>query len=112
MSDYVRKYRSLASTYVEFSPDGTELLTNMGGEQIYLFPLQSDLREDCTTFTIPRLSSAEGKAEVGILIWNFMIIPSEFSLTRLIFEFFRRVSEASDCEWIREWIQKRKRRSV
>lgn len=41
MSDYGRKYRSLASTYVEFSPDGSELLANLGGEQIYLFPSET-----------------------------------------------------------------------
>ena len=35
--DYRRKYRTLASTYVTFSPDGNELLVNLGGEQIYLF---------------------------------------------------------------------------
>ena len=32
-----RRNRSLALTYVTFSPDGTELLANLGGEQIYLF---------------------------------------------------------------------------
>ncbi|XP_064474167.1 WD and tetratricopeptide repeats protein 1-like [Ornithodoros turicata] len=30
-------FRTLASTYVAFSPDGSELLANLGGEQIYLF---------------------------------------------------------------------------
>ncbi|XP_060570664.1 WD and tetratricopeptide repeats protein 1-like [Ruditapes philippinarum] len=35
--DYRKKLRALAATYVTFSPDGTELLTNLGGEQIYLF---------------------------------------------------------------------------
>ncbi|KAH6928649.1 hypothetical protein HPB50_018170 [Hyalomma asiaticum] len=32
-----KRYRTLASTYVAFSPDGSELLANLGGEQIYLF---------------------------------------------------------------------------
>lgn len=35
--DYRKKLRALAATYVTFSPDGTELLANLGGEQIYLF---------------------------------------------------------------------------
>ena len=35
--DYRKKLRALAATYVTFSPDGTELLVNLGGEQIYLF---------------------------------------------------------------------------
>ncbi|UYV69380.1 WDTC1 [Cordylochernes scorpioides] len=37
--DYKKKYRALASTYITFSPDGNELLANLGGEQIYLFDL-------------------------------------------------------------------------
>ncbi|GAB6027757.1 WD and tetratricopeptide repeats [Chamberlinius hualienensis] len=36
-SDYKRKYRALAATYLTFSPDGKELLLNLGGEQIYIF---------------------------------------------------------------------------
>ncbi|CAN7983925.1 unnamed protein product [Ixodes pacificus] len=32
-----KRFRTLASTYVAFSPDGSELLANLGGEQIYLF---------------------------------------------------------------------------
>ena len=34
--DYRKRYRALASTYLTFSPDGTELLVDLGGEQIYL----------------------------------------------------------------------------
>ncbi|TRY81256.1 hypothetical protein DNTS_000548 [Danionella cerebrum] len=33
------RLRVLVATYVTFSPDGTELLVNMGGEQVYLFDL-------------------------------------------------------------------------
>ncbi|XP_066285635.1 WD and tetratricopeptide repeats protein 1-like [Branchiostoma lanceolatum] len=36
-SDYQRRFRTLVSTYVTFSPDGNELLVNLGGEQVYLF---------------------------------------------------------------------------
>ncbi|XP_064627626.1 WD and tetratricopeptide repeats protein 1-like [Lineus longissimus] len=35
--DYKKRYRTLASTYLTFSPEGNELLVNLGGEQIYLF---------------------------------------------------------------------------
>lgn len=34
---YMRKQRPLAATYVTYSPDGTQLLVNLGGEQIYLY---------------------------------------------------------------------------
>ncbi|XP_074645517.1 WD and tetratricopeptide repeats protein 1-like [Tubulanus polymorphus] len=42
-TDYRRRYRTLASTYVTFSPDGNELLVNLGGEQIYLFDINKRL---------------------------------------------------------------------
>lgn len=32
--DYNNRLRILVATYVTFSPDGTELLVNMGGEQV------------------------------------------------------------------------------
>ncbi|XP_035215285.1 WD and tetratricopeptide repeats protein 1-like, partial [Stegodyphus dumicola] len=39
--DFKKRYRTLTSTYVAFSPDGNELLANLGGEQIYLFNILS-----------------------------------------------------------------------
>lgn len=41
LSDFRRRYRSLTATYVTFSPDGKDLLANLGGEQIYLFNVMS-----------------------------------------------------------------------
>lgn len=41
--DYKKRYRSLASTYLTFSPDGSELLVNLGGEQIYLFDINKQM---------------------------------------------------------------------
>ncbi|XP_071955811.1 WD and tetratricopeptide repeats protein 1-like [Antedon mediterranea] len=34
-----RRYPSLVSTYVTFSPNGKEILVNLGGEQVYLFDI-------------------------------------------------------------------------
>merc|ERR1719264_2200782 len=34
---FQKKLRPLSSTYVTFSPDGSELLANLGGEQLYLY---------------------------------------------------------------------------
>lgn len=42
--DYRKKYRTLASTYMTFGPDGSELLVNIGGEQIYLFDVSNKRR--------------------------------------------------------------------
>ena len=42
--DYRKCYRALASTYLTFSPAGTELLVNLKGEQIYLFDANSSNR--------------------------------------------------------------------
>ena len=34
LPDYNNRLRVLVATYVTFSPNGTELLVNMGGEQV------------------------------------------------------------------------------
>ncbi|VDO94965.1 unnamed protein product [Soboliphyme baturini] len=39
--DFRRRYRPLTSTYLTFSPCGNDLLVNLGGEQIYLFDVNS-----------------------------------------------------------------------
>ncbi len=36
-SYYKKRLRPLAATYLTFSPNGKDLLVNLGGEQIYLF---------------------------------------------------------------------------
>ncbi len=59
--EYRRKYRSLAATYVEFSSDGMELLANLGGEQIYVFPLRCDLQKAYSSFNIPQFLGSTGK---------------------------------------------------
>lgn len=41
LTDFRRRYRHLTTTYVTFSPDGKDLLANLGGEQIYLFNVMS-----------------------------------------------------------------------
>ncbi|XP_032828787.1 WD and tetratricopeptide repeats protein 1 isoform X1 [Petromyzon marinus] len=46
-TDYQRRFRTLAVTYLTFSPDGNELLVNMGGEQVYMFDLHSRQRPYC-----------------------------------------------------------------
>lgn len=37
VQEYSKRYRMLAATYITFSPDGHDLLVNLGGEQIYLY---------------------------------------------------------------------------
>ncbi|CAC5412061.1 WDTC1 [Mytilus coruscus] len=44
--DCKTRYRTLASTYLTFSPDGTQLLVNLGGEQIYLFDVNSQKKAE------------------------------------------------------------------
>ncbi|KAK3097055.1 hypothetical protein FSP39_005944 [Pinctada imbricata] len=56
--DYKKRYRTLASTYLTFSPDGTELLVNLGGEQIYLFDINR--RRKAEKFDISMVLSANG----------------------------------------------------
>ncbi|KAK6170193.1 hypothetical protein SNE40_018646 [Patella caerulea] len=59
-SDYIRykRYRSLASTYVTFSPTGSELLVNLGGEQIYLFDINR--KRNPQKYDISLIKSANG----------------------------------------------------
>lgn len=38
LPDYNSRLRVLVATYVTFSPNGTELLVNMGGEQVGSLP--------------------------------------------------------------------------
>lgn len=47
LPDYNNRLRILVATYVTFSPDGTELLVNMGGEQVTTSLLKW-VREDAT----------------------------------------------------------------
>lgn len=42
LPDYNNRLRVLVATYVTFSPDGTELLVNMGGEQVMLVGAKRD----------------------------------------------------------------------
>ncbi|XP_067945862.1 WD and tetratricopeptide repeats protein 1-like isoform X2 [Watersipora subatra] len=41
VADYSRRFRMLTATYVTFSPDGRDLLVNLGGEQIYLYDVNN-----------------------------------------------------------------------
>lgn len=63
LPDYNNRLRVLVSTYVTFSPDGTELLVNMGGEQVYLFDLTSKQRP--YTFLLPKKSHSSGEVQNG-----------------------------------------------
>jgi WD and tetratricopeptide repeat-containing protein 1 len=55
LAEYKKKYRSLASTFVTFSPDGKELLVNLGGEQIYLFPINGNWQSEVCNLVVPDL---------------------------------------------------------
>ncbi|KAJ8373235.1 hypothetical protein AAFF_G00267270 [Aldrovandia affinis] len=55
LPEYNNRLRVLVATYVTFSPDGTELLVNMGGEQVYLFDLTFKQRP--YTFLLPKKST-------------------------------------------------------
>ncbi|KAM9256227.1 WD and tetratricopeptide repeats protein 1 isoform 1-T1 [Cariama cristata] len=63
LPDYNNRLRVLVATYVTFSPDGTELLVNMGGEQVYLFDLTYKQRP--YTFLLPKKCHASGEVQNG-----------------------------------------------
>ncbi|MGH0191416.1 UNVERIFIED_CONTAM: hypothetical protein FKN15_063463, partial [Acipenser sinensis] len=61
LHDYNNRLRVLVATYVTFSPDGTELLVNMGGEQVYLFDLTFKQRP--YTFLLPKKCHSGGNVQ-------------------------------------------------
>ncbi|XP_066573761.1 WD and tetratricopeptide repeats protein 1 [Amia ocellicauda] len=63
LPDYNNRLRVLVATYVTFSPDGTELLVNMGGEQVYLFDLTFKQRP--YTFLLPKKCHPSGEVQNG-----------------------------------------------
>ncbi|CAL1298755.1 unnamed protein product [Larinioides sclopetarius] len=66
--DFKKRYRTLTSTYVAFSPDGNELLANLGGEQIYLFNIlkkRKQLSFDMMDFSQPRDSTSSSGDSVS-----------------------------------------------
>uniref|UniRef100_A0A4W3JQ19 WD and tetratricopeptide repeats 1 n=1 Tax=Callorhinchus milii TaxID=7868 RepID=A0A4W3JQ19_CALMI len=61
--DYNNRLRVLVATYVAFSPDGTELLVNMGGEQVYLFDLTN--KQKPYTFLLPKKCPSSSDLQNG-----------------------------------------------
>ncbi|XP_028837533.1 WD and tetratricopeptide repeats protein 1 isoform X3 [Denticeps clupeoides] len=61
--DYTNRLRVLVATYVTFSPDGTELLVNMGGEQVYLFDLTFKQRP--YTVLLPKKCHSSSEVQNG-----------------------------------------------
>ncbi|XP_061772113.1 WD and tetratricopeptide repeats protein 1 [Nerophis ophidion] len=78
LTDYNSRLRVLVTTSVTFSPDGTELLVNMGGEQVYLFDLTCKQRP--YTLLLPQMCEPSrgdvlnGKTTNGVS--NGMHLPS------------------------------------
>lgn len=64
----------MAATYVTFSPDGRELLVNLGGEQIYLFDVNR--KRSIEKFDTSLLTAANGivkgksLSDTGVNIWR------------------------------------------
>ncbi|TNN76295.1 WD and tetratricopeptide repeats protein 1 [Liparis tanakae] len=78
LPDYNNRLRVLVATYVTFSPDGTELLVNMGGEQVYLFDLTFKQRP--YTFLLPKkCQSSTGDVQNGKTtngVSNGIVLPT------------------------------------
>ena len=76
--DYKKKYRTLASTYVTYSPDGNELLVNLGGEQIYLFDVNN--RRNLQRFDLAQLKGGANVAFKGWTLFSFLSLSAVKSL--------------------------------
>jgi len=62
--DYRRRFRHLAATYVTFSPDGRDLLVNIGGEQIYLYNMASSTPPQ--TINLPQMVDPALSVKKGV----------------------------------------------
>lgn len=77
----------LATTYISFNSAGTEMLVNMGGEQIYLFDINSSknisemqmpqLRNGLTRKTTPVYKCCCRPVSYFIVVFEFAIIVRE-----------------------------------
>ncbi|KAM9806359.1 WD and tetratricopeptide repeats protein 1 isoform X1 [Syngnathus typhle] len=63
LMDYFNRLRVFVVTYVTFSPDGTELLVNMGGEQVYLFDLTH--KQKPYTLLLPQKCQSSPDVQIG-----------------------------------------------
>ncbi|XP_054271987.1 WD and tetratricopeptide repeats protein 1-like isoform X1 [Macrosteles quadrilineatus] len=61
--DLQKKFRNLAATYVTFGSKGTDLLLNLGGEQIYLFDITR--KQKPKAFDLPKPSFSKGEKDHG-----------------------------------------------
>jgi hypothetical protein len=46
IDEYRKRLKNLSVTFIQFSPDGSELLVNLGGEQLYSFVLNGDYSQN------------------------------------------------------------------
>uniref|UniRef100_A0A3B3SY39 WD and tetratricopeptide repeats 1 n=1 Tax=Paramormyrops kingsleyae TaxID=1676925 RepID=A0A3B3SY39_9TELE len=81
LPDYNNRLRVLVATYVTFSPDGTELLVNMGGEQVYLFDLTFKQRP--YTFLLPKKCHSTGEVQNGKTSTNGVLNGIHLPASRL-----------------------------
>jgi WD and tetratricopeptide repeat-containing protein 1 len=72
--DLKKRFRGLAATYVTFSPNGAELLANIGGEQIYLFDINK--RRRMQKFNIGLSTAKNGIGSLANGISNNLAVAS------------------------------------
>uniref|UniRef100_A0A8C5GA78 WD and tetratricopeptide repeats protein 1 n=1 Tax=Gouania willdenowi TaxID=441366 RepID=A0A8C5GA78_GOUWI len=116
LPDYNNRLRVLVATYVTFSPDGTELLVNMGGEQVYLFDLTFKQKPYTFLFSKACQSSTgvmqNGKTTNGVsngihFFWktNVFPLPLLYSCTELSPHLEKIKQQANDAFARQQWTQ-------
>ncbi|TTR68478.1 WD and tetratricopeptide repeats protein 1 [Bagarius yarrelli] len=109
LADYNNRLRVLVATYVTFSPDGTELLVNMGGEQaIQLYSLGIHTAGQSNAMLYGNRAAAYMKRKwdgdhydalrdcLKALSLNPAHLKAHFRLARCLFE-LKYVAEALEC---------------
>lgn len=58
--------KTLSVTYLTFSPDGKELLVNLGGEQLYLYDLNGKNPMSCIKYDLYKQLLTDENEELNI----------------------------------------------
>ena len=83
--DHSQKYRHYVVTYLSFSPDGQEILTNLGGEHAYIFDIMN--RREALKYSAGHIcqSTCEGADSPQLEkddTWNLHSTDASFTITK------------------------------
>lgn len=85
----IKKHQNIGTTYLTFSPDGRELLVNLGGEHIYLYDLLN--QKDSTYCAVPKVVKIPSEYFINNI--NYIVNVQFMYETKKNVEFFKEKME-------------------